>query len=248
MTMPRKTRILYENAIYHVYVRGNCKKVIFKDNSDFETFFNICNFALMSYDFLIISYCLMTNHYHLLIQTPNADLPKIMKVINQVYANYFNTKYSEVGYVFQGRYGAKVVEEESYLCNLISYINLNPYEAGLVDDLKNWQWSSYKSIMGFSPKRGFENHDLLWKTIGGKADFENLLKLKVRQKDLLEQNLTRLDCDTNLRLGERNNIKVSECVKMGLSNFEIAERLKMNERSIRRIQKRDRKVPDPRDP
>lgn len=143
--MSRKLRIEYENAFYHAYSRGHNKMPIFLDKHDYNSFIKICRNCYEKYVFYIHSYCLMPNHYHLFIQTPDPNLSKVMKFINQNYAQYFNDKYSKVGHVFQGRYNAILVQQDLYAKALSRYIHLNPVVANLVINPDQWLWSSFKN-------------------------------------------------------------------------------------------------------
>ena len=239
--MARSPRVLYPGAIYHVYSRGNCKKNIFQEAEDFHTFLGICAYCFKKYNFTLASYCLMSNHYHFLIQTPDANLPMIMKLINQCYAQYFNAKYQEVGYVFQGRYQAKIVESSHYFAKLLKYINNNPVEAALVASVTDWYWSSARSLCGIAKKLSFENHSLIRDQFGADFNFENLLRTSTTGINLnreLQYLLFTINQDHGLTLGEKNICKVFACKHNNLSNKEIGEVLDMNVRSVRRILQR----------
>lgn len=154
--MARQTRIEYPGAFYHAFARGMEKKEIFKDDQDCHVFFNICSEIALPLGLVLHSYCLMVNHYHFFIETPLGNLSQIMKAINERYTQYFNKKYDRVGYLFQGRYKAILVDSQSYAKELSRYIHRNPLEANLVSDLKDWRWSSYRSFLyGANPKENF---------------------------------------------------------------------------------------------
>ena len=112
--MSRPLRILYAGAFYHVTARGNEKKAIFKDERDRERFLLYAEAAVQRYGAVIHAYCLMDNHYHLLIQTPLANLSEIMQYINGSYTTYINTKRQRVGHLFQGRYKAILIDADTY--------------------------------------------------------------------------------------------------------------------------------------
>jgi REP element-mobilizing transposase RayT len=179
--MPRKNRKLFADAIYHVYSRGNCKKEIFKSDKDNKIFLKICQVAAKKFNFAIFSYALMKNHYHFLIQTPDANLPEIMCFINRTYANYFNKEYQQVGYVFQGRYNAKPVEDNEYLRTLIAYINLNPYAANIVTEPSEYKWSSCKELLMQKDFNGFLHINYVLKLTG---DFASFLEAHIYDKNL----------------------------------------------------------------
>src|SRR5258705_120791 len=116
--MPRAPRIQYENALYHVLNRARNKDVIFSDESDFQLFLNIVEKANTKFNAIFHSYCLMSNHYHLLIETPSANLSKIMHFINGEFVRRYNKRKSLDGSLFKGRYKAILVDKDSYLIDL----------------------------------------------------------------------------------------------------------------------------------
>jgi len=112
-----------------------------------------------SYNWVCHAYCLMSNHYHLLIETPDANLSRGMRQLNGVYTQTFNRAHGRAGHVFQGRYKAILVEKESYLLELSRYIVLNPVRAGMVNPAKDWPWSSYRATAGQVKGPGYLNID-----------------------------------------------------------------------------------------
>lgn len=146
--MARPLRIEFPGAIYHVTSRGNKKEKIFKNNRDREVFLKILSSVVKRYNFLCHAYCLMNNHYHLLIETPDGNLCQGMRQLNGVYTQKFNKLYNTVGHLFQGRYKAILVEKESYLLELCRYIVLNPVRAEIVRYPWQWKWNSYSATAG----------------------------------------------------------------------------------------------------
>jgi REP element-mobilizing transposase RayT len=146
--MARPLRIEYEGAVYHITARGNEKKLIFRDDKDRLLFFDIMNQVKKRYNWLCHTYCLMNNHYHLVIETPDANLSKGMRQLNGVYTQAFNKKHKRVGHVLQGRYKAILIQKESYLLEVIRYVVLNPLRAKVAQKPEGWKWSSYRSIAG----------------------------------------------------------------------------------------------------
>ena len=127
--MARPLRIQYPGAFYHVTSRGNARKAIFRSNRDREKFLSYLESAHDRYGATIHVYCLMDNHYHVLVETPLGNLSKILHHINGAYTTYFNTKRKRSGHLFQGRYKAILVEKDSYCKELSRYIHLNPIRA-----------------------------------------------------------------------------------------------------------------------
>jgi putative transposase len=141
--MARPLRIEYPGAFYHVTSRGNERKDIFKSNTDREMFLSYLASAQEKYEAVVHAYCLMSNHYHLMIETPLGNLSQIMKYINSAYTNFFNIKRKRTGHLLQGRYKAILVEADAYAAELSRYIHLNPVRAGMVRSPEEYRWSSY---------------------------------------------------------------------------------------------------------
>jgi len=148
--MARPLRIEYPNAFYHVTSRGNEQKDIFKSRKDREKFLSYLESAVERYGAVIHVWCLMTNHYHLLLETPEGNLSQIMRHINGAYTTYFNLKRKRAGHLFQGRYKAILVEANEYAAELSRYIHLNPVRAGIVALPEEYEWSSYRCYIGLT--------------------------------------------------------------------------------------------------
>ncbi len=148
--MARPLRIEYAGALYHVTMRGNAQAEIFKDNKDRQQFLALLQISVSRYDWCCHAYCLMDNHYHLLIETGAPTLSKGMKLLNGTYTQYYNRKHQRVGHVFQGRFKAILVQKESYMLELARYIVLNPVRAQMVRSAKDWHWSSYRATAGYT--------------------------------------------------------------------------------------------------
>ena len=146
--MARKNRKWFPGAIYHIMARGNYRQNIFKDDEDFKVFLVLMQDAKTKYGFKLHAYCLMTNHYHLLLETEQTEIWKIMKRINQIYAAYYNEKYRLTGHLFQGRYKSCLVENDSYFLQTSRYIHLNPVKAKMVPRAEAYPWSSYSTLIG----------------------------------------------------------------------------------------------------
>jgi putative transposase len=146
--MARPLRISYPGAFYHITSRGNEQKNVFRNKRDREKFLEYLESASKRYEAVIHSYCLMDNHYHLLLETPSGNLSRIMAHINGAYTNYFNTKRERSGHLFQGRYNAILVEADEYAKELSRYIHLNPLRAGILELPEEYEWSSYSYYIG----------------------------------------------------------------------------------------------------
>ena len=143
--MPRPIRIQYENAFYHVMNRGRGRLQIFHDETYYQHFLKTLEETSQRFDSVIHAYCLMGNHYHLLIETPRANLDRIMRHNNGVYTQRYNRLKKTVGPLFRGRYKAILVDKDAYLLQLSRYIHRNPDEVkgATTDTLDNYPWSSY---------------------------------------------------------------------------------------------------------
>ncbi len=148
--MARPLRITYPGAYYHVTSRGNEQKDVFKSQRDREKFLEYLASATERYGALIHAYCLLSNHYHLLLETPEGKLSQIMRHINGAYTTYFNVKRRRAGHLFQGRFKAILIEAGEYALELSRYIHLNPVRAGMVTRPEEYRWSSYNSYIGQS--------------------------------------------------------------------------------------------------
>ena len=146
--MARALRITFPGAFYHVTSRGNERKAVFKSTRDREKFLEYLDSATQRYDALIHAYCMMDNHYHLLLETPSGNLSQIMRHINGAYTTYFNVKRGRSGHLFQGRYKAILVDIDEYAKELSRYIHLNPVRAKIVETPEEYNWSSYHFYIG----------------------------------------------------------------------------------------------------
>jgi len=146
--MSRPLRIEYAGAVYHVTSRGNEKKPVFKDNHDRDTFLNTLQHVNKRYNWICHAYCLMTNHYHLLIETPDGNLSLGMRQLNGVYTQLFNKYHGRNGHLFQGRFKAILIQKDSHLLEVCRYVVLNPVRANMVEAAEAWKWSSYSATAG----------------------------------------------------------------------------------------------------
>ncbi len=146
--MARPLRIEFPGAVYHVTSRGNARADIVEDDSDRELFLKILGQVVKRFNWLCHAYCLMGNHYHLLIETPEGNLSAGMRQLNGVYTQAFNRAHHRDGHVFKGRFKAILVEKESHLLELCRYVVLNPVRAAMVKRPEEYRWSSYLPTVG----------------------------------------------------------------------------------------------------
>ncbi len=145
--MARSLRIEYEGALYHVTARGNERKNIYFSKTDYKRFFHYISEAQKKFGIKIICYVLMSNHDHLVIVTPEANLSKAMHYINGSYTTYINVKRKRSGHLFQGRYKAIIIDRDNHLLELSRYVHLNPVRAKMVQKPEEYLYSSYKTYI-----------------------------------------------------------------------------------------------------
>jgi REP element-mobilizing transposase RayT len=140
--MPRRPREEAAGAIHHVYARGNRRQPIYVDDEDRQTYLRILGLVVRTWRWRCLAYCLMGNHLHLLIETPQPNLGGGMHQLHGTYARRFNDRHDHIGHLFQKRYEAKRVRTDEQLCALVRYLAMNPVKAGLCSAPELWRWSS----------------------------------------------------------------------------------------------------------
>lgn len=153
--MARPVRVEYEGAVYHVMARGQERGSIYRDDEDRHRFLKYLETVTQERQWAVHAYCLMTNHYHLLIETPNANLCAGMRDLNGLYSQAFNLRHGRKGHVLEDRYKAIVVEKEAYLLELSRYVVLNPVRAGMVASASEYRWSNYRATAGKAERPEF---------------------------------------------------------------------------------------------
>lgn len=149
--MARPLRVEYPGAFYHVMNRGNAGEGIFPADAEKKKFLDCLQQAVRRYSLRIHAYCLMTNHYHLLLETPEANLSRAVHWINVSYAGWYNRRHRRSGHLFQGRFKALIIEADAYLTALSRYIHLNPVRAGMTHVPEAYPWSSCSDFLGERP-------------------------------------------------------------------------------------------------
>jgi len=157
--MARPLRIEYSGALYHVTSRGNAGNRIYRNDKDRTYFLELLGFIIERLHWLCHSYCLMDNHYHLIIETPEGKLSQGMRQLNGIYTQKYNKKYKKTGHIFQGRYKAIIIDKDSYLLELCRYVVLNPVRANMVEKPEDWIWSSHKATCGIITRPAFLTTD-----------------------------------------------------------------------------------------
>jgi putative transposase len=164
--MARKRRIRDAGLLRHVMSRGNGRMQIFLDQGDYRKFLFVLSDVFESYQVECWAYCLMPNHYHLVLRNQQRNLAEAMRDLNSEYAFWWNLTHQKVGHVFQGRYRDQIVQRESYLMNLVRYVAMNPVRARLVDEPEAWRWSSHGCTAGLQSNPGFVQVDEVLRQFG----------------------------------------------------------------------------------
>ncbi len=214
--MARPLRIEYPGAFYNVTSRGNEQKDVFKSQKDREKFLSYVESAVVRYGAVVHTWCLMSNYYHLLLETPSGNLSQIMRHIDGAYTTYVNVKRQRAGHLFQGRYQATLVEADAYALALSRSMHLNPVRAGMVAKPEHYQWSSYRSSIGQCTTPGWLKTGCILGYCGRKApDAKNTYRRFV--EDLLDS-----EYESPLKAAVASTV-------LGRSAFvrELSERLKI---------------------
>jgi REP element-mobilizing transposase RayT len=179
--MARPLRIEFPGALYHVTSRGNARAPIVLEDADRHLLLDVLGEVVERYRWVCHAYCLMTNHYHLLVETPEANLSRGMRQLNGVYTQRFNRAHEHVGHILQGRFGAVLVERDAHLLELARYVVLNPVRAGLVDAAEAYPWSSLRATLGLAPAPGWLRTGALLARFGSRARYLEFVREGVGQ-------------------------------------------------------------------
>jgi len=153
--MATRHRPQFENALYHVTTRGVDRQRIVRDDIDCEVWVASLSYAVRATGTVVHAWCLMTNHSHVLIQTPLGNIAAAMQRLNSSYALAHNKRHGRVGHLFQSRYHSLLIERDEHLLECARYVVLNPLRAGVCDSAEKWRWSSYRATAGLAPRPGF---------------------------------------------------------------------------------------------
>lgn len=164
--MARPLRIEFPGALYHVTARGNAQRDIFLDDDDRQRFLSILELVVSRFHLRVHAYCLMDDHYHLVLETPDANLSKAIRHLNGVYTQSFNRRHGKGGPVLQGRFKAILLDRSHYLLEICRYVVLNPVRAGLKRKPDTYRWSSYRASAGLAPTPRFLTTDWLLSQFG----------------------------------------------------------------------------------
>lgn len=264
--MGRKLRTIAPDTIYHVVQRGNNRKFIFEETNDKGEFFEILKDASDKYDFKVLYYVVMDNHYHLLLESSDTPIWQGIKNLNLRYSKYFNKKYVRTGTIYEGRYSARVVASKSYFYQVVKYLAMNPVLAGLVKDPGDYPWSAHKEVVKGKSRvidrahflsyfsddnsRALKAYLDLIKDGGRFKPLENLhIDHEIKTDQLFEYIVASLDfSDTlliRLKRGDRDMATVEKrvafvltCYEAGISTSDIADYLSYSAEGVRAILRR----------
>ena len=166
--MARPLRIEFPGALYHVTSRGDRQEKIYREDDDRRGFLRILGQVAERFDARVLAYCLMGNHYHLVMQTRQANLSRCMRQLNGVYTQAFNRRHALTGHLFQGRFKAILVDRDSYLAALCRYVERNPVAAKLVRSCDQWEWSSFRAHIGATVAPSWLDLDTLYGRLLGR--------------------------------------------------------------------------------
>ena len=231
--MPRKHRI-EKAGFYHIINRGVAKNSIYHDDEDFAKFLKITEEASDEYHFAIYSFCLMSNHYHLLLKTSSLNLSAIMQKINSRYSVFYNNKYKRVGPLWQGRFKAWYVYDESYLKILVKYIEYNPIKSGITHKIGeyNWVMSSRNfefSMLNFQLVENINFDKELDENEQKKIDELYSAKLEIKEDLIIQKELKKLDFYFH---DSQKEVAIAHAIKDGYRGTDIAEYLGVTKASV----------------
>lgn len=179
--MARPLRLEFAGALYHVTSRGNARQRTYLDEEDRRLYLDLLGKEVEQQGWRCYAYCLMDNHYHLLIETPEPNLVAGMRRLNGVYTQAFNRRHRRVGHLFQGRYKAIVVDKDAYLRELCRYIVLNPVRARAVKTPQRWPWSSYRATSGEAPAPSWLAVEEVRALFPGRSGYERFVEEGIGQ-------------------------------------------------------------------
>ena len=180
--MPRRPRPLIAGGVYHVFNRGVVRLPIFVDTQDRVGFLAGLDDVVQRCSWTCLAYCLMGNHFHLLVDTPNPDLDRGMQRLQGIYARDFNKRYEREGHLFHRRYGTSVLESDDLIRHIARYIVRNPVRAGICRAPGDWPWSSHRATLGHVRLPPFLAAERLVRLFGGQAEYREFVDPAARRR------------------------------------------------------------------
>jgi putative transposase len=173
--MSRPLRLEFPGALWHITSRGNERRDIIRDSHDSRFFRSLLGRVVTERHWILHAWVLMSNHYHLLLETPEPNLSRGVKSLNQEYASWFNSRHDRVGHLFQGRFKGILVERDSHLSELMRYVVLNPVRAAMVDSAEEYPWSSYRATAGLEPAPAWLEIDWTLQRFGSREEYRQFV-------------------------------------------------------------------------
>ena len=225
-----------KSGIYHVMIRGINRQEIFQETEDYEAMLKAFQHVVEKNKCDILSYCLMSNHVHLLLKEKDENLSKAMQSIEVSYVWWYNERYERVGHLFQNRYLSVPVENEAYLLGVLRYIHRNPIKAGIVKKLDEYKWSSYNAYLKGKDLRGIVTPVLVLKLFDNN---EKIAKEQFKEFMLMEDEKEYLDYKNSIR---KTDAEVVDEIKNFLNGEAISVLQKMDRTERNEIIKRIKKI------
>ncbi len=220
--MARQLRIEYKGAFYHVISRGERLGNIFFEDNDRLKFLEKLREAVHKFNLKIHCYVLMSNHFHLLVETPEGNLSRSMHFLNTSYSNWFKSKHQIVGSIFQGRYKSILVDKEAYLLNLSAYIHLNPVRAGIVSMPDEYAWSSFKYYKKNVKLRWIFTSDVLNMFSGEPEEYKKFVYDQIAKESKVKKE--KLFGKDSILGEERFREKIKKIIKLGIKKDNMREK------------------------
>jgi REP element-mobilizing transposase RayT len=229
--MGRQRRVLYAGAHYHVMARGNRRAAVFLVDDDCRLFLSLLAETCLVHHWRCLSYCLMGNHYHLVLCTQRATLSAGMHYLNGLYARAFNAIHDTTGHVFESRFYPKVIEDDRYLATVIRYVESNPVRARLCATALDWRWSSYSAVIGLRSHRAWFDRMRVLAMFGTDVD-TSIERYIAFVGEKLEPDLP---WDEGAGKRRQRDRAILEAHRAGLPVVAIASRLGTSPRTVRRV-------------
>ena len=253
--MPRVPR-LDMPGFHHIVNRGVAKRAVFLQKEDYEFFLTLLCSLCNRYDARLHSYCLMSNHYHLLLETTKDNLSLIMRSLGARYASYFNRRLKRIGHLWQGRFRSWYIADETYLYTVIKYIEFNPLKAKIVTSLAHYKYASYNTFLGNEEIRDCLKESIIFKHYAtpqerkeffnfsyDESDIKQIAKssrLIVATETKKEYSVKKLEkLFLHVKNKSARNEKIKHAIELGYSQHQIATVLKMSQPAISSILKTD---------
>ncbi len=182
MGMARPLWIEYPGAVYHVMNRGQSRRNIFLEDNGRQSFLDLLGEIVRLWNIQIAAYCLMDNHYHLLLTTPSGGLARAMRHLDGIYTQKFNRVHHRDGALFRGRYKAILIDAEEYFLSVVRYIHKNPLGGGLVSDIDRYRWSSHWGYLNKNKCPGWLDTRAVWSRFSGVRNYQRFMHEEMEEE------------------------------------------------------------------